>query len=804
MKMALSKWLWQLMTRTQNWSIKEASRRRSHSRPGGESLEVRLLLTTVSFDESVSGDLSALDSDNLFTVDIGTNVWQGTVESGAANDSNDSFTIQVPSTMQVASVRFQYTDGGNDDSGGISSSEGFSHSVSGGSVDVTNSQFDFPPNLPIMSDFTVTVFGNFAFPAAPWTVTVEVEALPSNLPPTANDDVYTSAPNTTLNVAAPGLLDNDSDPEGDALTVNTTPVSGPSNGTVTLNADGSFSYTPNACADGNDSFVYEIDDGNGNTDTATVYVAAAPITYSESTSGDLDNLAANDVFTVFIGTNVWDGTLLTPTDGNDSFTILVPDNLLVTNVRFQYTDLDPAQNANPDGGSISSSAPFEHTFGAQNGRASVDVTNSGFDTPPSLPIAGGGSFTVTVAAGFAAPAAPWTLTLEVVENTPPEALDDAYSTDEDTPLIVAAPGVLTNDSDVDGNNLSASGVTGPSDGTLVLNADGSFTYTPDPGFFGSDSFVYQTSDGVGGTDTATVSITVNPANTAPVANDDAYSTDEDTALVVGAAGILTNDTDVDGDSLTAAIVSGPSNGALVLNPDGSFTYTPDADFNGSDSFVYQAEDGNGGTTTATVDITIDPVNDAPSFVTLGGQTVPEDSGSHTVPGFATASPGGGADETGQTFTYNVSNDNSSLFSVAPAIDANGQLTYTLAPDANGTATVTVSVMDNGGTANGGADTSADQTFAITVLSEEEQIENLQEEIDDLLQAGVVNGGQANSMQSQLENTLSKIARGNERAARNQVNAFINHVLGLVEDGVLTEDQGDVLIGLAESIIASIM
>ena len=113
-------------------------------------------------------------------------------------------------------------------------------------------------------------------------------------------------------------------------------------------------------------------------------------------------------------------------------------------------------------------------------------------------------------------------------------------------------------------------------------------------------------------------------------------------------------------------------------------------------------------------ITVLAVNDEPSFTTLGNQTVDEDTGLHSVGGFASAMPGGGADESGQTFSYMVSANVPSLFSVLPAIAPSGTLTYTLAPDAIGTTTVTVSVTDNGGTANGGDDTSPDQTFDIIV------------------------------------------------------------------------------------------
>jgi VCBS repeat-containing protein len=159
-------------------------------------------------------------------------------------------------------------------------------------------------------------------------------------------------------------------------------------------------------------------------------------------------------------------------------------------------------------------------------------------------------------------------------------------------------------------------VTGPSHGSLTLNADGSFTYTPDQDFNGTDTFIYQASDGTNPSNVATVTITVNPINDAPVATDDAYSVNEDEILTVAAAdGVLTNDTDVDGDPLTASLVTGPANGELTLNADGSFVYTPTFHFNGPDTFTYKANDGTSDSNEATVTITVNSVNDPPTCST---------------------------------------------------------------------------------------------------------------------------------------------------------------------------------------------
>lgn len=209
---------------------------------------------------------------------------------------------------------------------------------------------------------------------------------------------------------------------------------------------------------------------------------------------------------------------------------------------------------------------------------------------------------------------------------------------------------------------------------------------------------------------------VSATNSVPSANDDAYVVEEDGALSVAAAvGVLTNDVDGDGDSLMAVLANGPTNGALSLNPDGSFTYTPNADFNGLDSFTYEVSDGNGGLDMATVKITVNSVNDAPNFIAGSDQTIDEDAAPQTV-SWATGISAGPANESAQTVGFSVSNDNNSLFSDQPTIASDGTLTYTPAPNAYGVAVVTVLAFDDGGTTNGGVDTSAPTTFVITVNS----------------------------------------------------------------------------------------
>ena len=206
-------------------------------------------------------------------------------------------------------------------------------------------------------------------------------------------------------------------------------------------------------------------------------------------------------------------------------------------------------------------------------------------------------------------------------NTAPVAFLDGYNTNEDTQLVVPVPGVLGNDIDVDVDPLTAILVAGPSHGSLALNADGSFTYAPDLNYNGPDSFTYKANDEIADSNVATVTLAVTAVNDVPVAVADAYSTDEDAPLLVPAPGVLGNDSDVDSAVLSAVKITDPAHGSLVLNADGSFTYRPSLNFNGSDSFTYKANDGSADSNTVTVTIRVTPINDAP---VADAQSVPTD------------------------------------------------------------------------------------------------------------------------------------------------------------------------------------
>lgn len=279
-------------------------------------------------------------------------------------------------------------------------------------------------------------------------------------------------------------------------------------------------------------------------------------------------------------------------------------------------------------------------------------------------------------------------------NQPPTAYIQSVTTTVGTPIDI----VLTS-SDPDGDSLTYTTTTSPANGTLSGSAP-NLTYTPNAGFIGTDSFTFSVNDGALTSALATVSITVTKkvtqTNLPPEGVKDSYQSPEDTSLSVAAPGVLSNDSDPEKDPLTASLITSTTNGSLILNSDGSFTYTPNSNFAGTDSFTYKASDGTSASAETTATITVTSVNDTPQI---------------------TSNPTTSA-TTGQLYTYQIA---------ATDPDALDTLTYSLTtypqsmtintssglvqwtPDSSevGTKTVTVRVTDQTGLF-------AEQTFSINV------------------------------------------------------------------------------------------
>jgi hypothetical protein len=253
-----------------------------------------------------------------------------------------------------------------------------------------------------------------------------------------------------------------------------------------------------------------------------------------------------------------------------------------------------ANDSDPDGDALSAvlvSGPAHGTLALNANGSFTYIAASGYHGPDSFTYkASDGSLDSNTA------------TVAITVDARPIAAPDTYTTSLNTDLVVAAPGVLANDSDPDGDALSAVLVSGPAHGALALTASGSFTYTPATGYHGSDSFTYNASDGTLASPTTTVAISVT--DTAPIAAPDTYTTSLNANLFVNAPGVLANDSDPDGDALSAVLVSGPAHGSLALSVNGSFTYTPATGYHGPDSFTYEASDGSLSSGSVTVTITV--------------------------------------------------------------------------------------------------------------------------------------------------------------------------------------------------------
>ena len=272
-----------------------------------------------------------------------------------------------------------------------------------------------------------------------------------------------------------------------------------------------------------------------------------------------------------------------------------------------------ANDTDADGGALSA------VLGTTTSNGSLTLNADGsFVYTPNAGFCGTDSFTYTATDGNAT-SAPATVTITVY-SVPVANNAIAYTIiDGNTLTVNAANGVLANDTDADDGTLSAALGTTTSNGSLTLNADGSFVYTPNAGFCGTDSFTYTATDGNATSAPATVSITVYSV---PVANAVAYTViDGNTLTVTAANGVLANDTDADGGTLSAVLGTTTSNGSLTLNADGSFVYTPNAGFCGTDSFTYTATDGNATSVLATVTITVYSVPVTTTLLRIPSSTV---------------------------------------------------------------------------------------------------------------------------------------------------------------------------------------
>ena len=360
--------------------------------------------------------------------------------------------------------------------------------------------------------------------------------------PTAVPSSYPVAENGTLTVAATsgvlaGAVDTNDLPLSAAL------VSGPAHGALTLNADGSFTYKPAAGYLGPDSFTYQATDGQA---TSVVTTVTLTVTVPPVANDDSYDVAEN----VPLSVTAAQGVLVNDTSA--------------------------------------SGLPLTATLADAPADGSVVLKSDGaFTYSPNQGYTGPDSFTYVASNGANMSTATVHLT---VADVAPVVVAQSYLASENGTLTLPAGSLLVGATDEAGNPLTVPVVGAPANGTITVNPDGSFTYVPNAGYLGPDSFTYEANDGTLNSNVATVNIAVGQY-LQPTALPSNYSVSENGILAVPAMGVLSGAADPNGLALSAVLVSGPSHGSLTLGADGSFVYSPAANYAGADSFSYQATDG---------------------------------------------------------------------------------------------------------------------------------------------------------------------------------------------------------------------
>ena len=443
-------------------------------------------------------------------------------------------------------------------------------------------------------------------PIGPVTAPIHLRA--ANAAPVAADDAASTGAGVAVALSP---LADDADADGDALRLWS--FTQGAHGSVVRSGGDAVTYAPDAGFTGTDSFFYTVSDGLGGSDVATVSVTV------EGSDGGQTSLALN------AGGAALDGVDGIDWEGDGFFT---GGRAYATGAAIANTE-DDALYQSERYGDFSYAVPvangdyvvmlrFAEIYWDAAGERLFDVAAEDalvIDDLDIWAVAGGKNVAYDVALPVSV--ADGTLDLDFItetdnakvsairvdrangSNTPPLAADDKAALDEDASVTIA---VLENDEDADGDALRILSATQGAHGAVLVNPDGTATYTPEAEFNGFDVFTYTLSDGRGGLDEAAVSVTVAAVNDAPEAADDMASTAEGEPVAIA---VLANDVDVDGDALGVASLTQGANGEVSPGAEGAVTYTPDAGFTGTDSFFYTVSDGLGGSDVATVSVTVE-------------------------------------------------------------------------------------------------------------------------------------------------------------------------------------------------------
>ncbi|WP_445013847.1 tandem-95 repeat protein [Vibrio alginolyticus] len=576
---------------------------------------------------------------------------------------------------------------------------------------------------------------------------ITVDVLPINDAPISGNLAYSVDEDNSITLSQEQLLAQASDVEGDALTASNLVVDG--DATVTANDDGSFTITPDANFNGDIDITFDINDGS-DTIVATADLTVNPVNDLPQPQDQAFTIGEDGVLT-FTDQDLLDGA--TDIDGDDlsveGVTYTGADGVLTDNGDGTYS-FAPNENFNGD-----VNFTFDVSDGTDTTSANIDVSVTPENDPPVagstsytvhednsitisdeqllanssdiegdvaissvsysgndgvLEIHGDGTYTFSPNENFTGDVS---LDLVVVDedgavdtttagitvlevNDPPIAGTTSYTIDEDEVITISAEQLLVNSSDIEGEVALDSVSYSGSEGIFTDNGDGTFSFAPNENFNGDVSLDVVVVDEDGATASTNASIDVLPINDAPVSGDLAYSVDEDGSITLSQEQLLAQAGDVDGDDLTASNLTVDGNATVVANDDGSFTITPDADFNGDIDLSFDITDGDA-TIQATADLTVNPVNDLP---TVGQpQFVTQEDTSFTFTEEQLLQNAGDID--GDNLTVeNVASDSGTL------VD-NGDGTYTFAPNENFDGNVNVTFDVNDGTATVPAEANID-------------------------------------------------------------------------------------------------
>ena len=380
------------------------------------------------------------------------------------------------------------------------------------------------------------------------SVTVELGATP---PVAVNDGVGAVEDTLLENI---NVLENDTDANNDALTV--TAAVSTAGGAVTINADGTLNYLPPANFTGEDTITYTISDGNEGTSTATVTVTVASVNDAPvATNSSVETLEDTSIIQLDVLANVTD------IDG-DALTLVSVESEAGGTITVN------------EGGTINY-APAENYFGSD--------TLTYVATDPA-----GASVTGSISIDI------------IAVNDAPVVVGETIVTDEDSAVNNIV--VLTNDSDIEGDALSVTDANSVNGGAVTINEDGTLNYTPPANFNGTDTIEYTVTDAGGAASVGAVLVTVNSVDDQPIASTLDTATDKGVAI----EGDLSQQVESGDGSMTYALTVGaePQHGVVTLNEDGTFVYTPDADFSGRERFGYTVTDEDGDQSSSVVTISV--------------------------------------------------------------------------------------------------------------------------------------------------------------------------------------------------------